>query len=533
MNLPKAEDDRVAPMRGDLSAEQEQAIVPGTPDEAPERIAVCIENVKKSFGGVHALQRINLKVRSGTIHALVGENGAGKSTLMNILAGIHQRDSGVVKIDGKTVAFDSPSSSLQAGIAIIHQELAIAPDLTVAENMFLGNLGMGSLFVPWAELNRKAKEALTAFGFDIDPKTICGELSIAYQQIVEIAKSLVVNNSHILILDEPTAVLAAPEVDILFGNLRRLRENGVTIIYISHRLEEIFRIADAITVIKDGQTVTDLDPRVCSEDDVISNMVGRKLESLFPDKPSLPPDPSLALEVTGLRRNGVLGDINIKVHKGEIVGLAGLVGSGRSEVFRAVFGIDKIDAGSIKKHGQPLQIRCPRDAIRNGIALVPEDRKGQGGVLPMSISTNITMSNMRSSSRFGVLRKRAERNTSKALQEKLRIRLGQLSDALTSLSGGNQQKVVLAKWLNADCDVLLLDEPTRGVDVGAKVEIYNIVAELAARGYGVVMVSSELIEIVGLCHRVYVMSDGNVAGELSGGDITEDNIMRLAIPKRK
>lgn len=502
-------------------------------DNENNNFAVLVQGVKKSFGGVHALKDVDLAVRAGTIHAVVGENGAGKSTLMNVLAGIHQHDSGKIEIDGVEVNFKSPAESIAAGVAIIHQELALAADLSVAENMFLGDLGLGSPLVPWGVLNKRADDALKKFGFNIAPTILCGSLSVAYQQVIEIAKCLAVHKSRILILDEPTAVLADPEIDVLFDNLRALRNDGVTIIYISHRLEEIFRIADNITVLKDGRTVTDLDPKVCSEADIISNMVGRPLQALFPLKTTVSGEERILLQTNHLTRNGVIRDINIKLRRGEIVGLAGLVGSGRSEVARAIFGIDSIDHGTIEKNGLPITVRRPSDAIANGIALVPEDRKRQGGILQLPISANITMANRRNSSRFGVLSHCAELSISQKLREKLKIKLGDIFDSMSSLSGGNQQKVVLAKWLNTVCDVLILDEPTRGVDVGAKAEIYAIIADLAKKGFAILVISSELIEIVGLCNRVYVMSDGEISGVLEGEEIVEKNIMHLAILKRK
>jgi ABC-type sugar transport system ATPase subunit len=495
--------------------------------------AIRIDGVGKAFGGVHALRNVTLNVRPGTIHALVGENGAGKSTLMNILAGIIRRDKGEIEVFGQAVDFTSPVESQRNGIAFIHQELALAPDLSVAENMFLGDLGNGSPFVDWKTMNKKAGDALSAFGFKISPKTLCGELSVAYQQIIEITKALVIQDCRVLILDEPTAVLADPETDILFENLRKLKERGITIIYISHRLEEIFRIADAITVFKDGRTVTDLDPATCSEDDIITNMVGRKLEALFPAKPAKAAESETLLKVEHLTRAGVLSDVSLTLKAGEIVGLSGLIGSGRSEVVRAIFGIDPIDAGSIEVRGKPCLIRKPADAMAAGIGLVPEDRKRQGGILPMSISENVTMTSLKAFSRLGVTDARAEHRIASASQERVRIKLGHLSDPLSSLSGGNQQKVIVAKWLNTNCKVLILDEPTRGVDVGAKTEIYSIIASLAAAGVGVLVISSELVEIIGLCHRTYVMAEGQVAGELAGSEMTEEAIMRLAIPKRR
>ncbi|AHF92021.1 lantibiotic ABC transporter permease [Opitutaceae bacterium TAV5] len=497
--------------------------------------AISIEHVRKSFGGVHALRDVSLHVRKGTIHALVGENGAGKSTLMKILAGIHTRDGGIIRIDGRDVDFRSPRDSQREAIGIVHQELALAPDLTVAENLYLDNLSRGSLSINWRKLNESAAAAIRAFGFDIDPKTPVSELGIAQRQIIEIAKILA-RDVRILILDEPSAVLADPEIDVLFASLRRLREQGVSIIYISHRLQEIFRIADEITVIKDGQTVTTLDPAACTEDDIITNMVGRKLSALFP--PKTPPPPSAPgehplLEIKNLSRHRVLRDIHLRLRAGEIVGLAGLVGSGRTELARCLFGIDRADTGTIAKNGAPLRLpRSASHAMRSGIGLVPEDRKGQGGLLELPIATNATLASLRKVTRFGLINHRAENRQTQAARERLHMRLGSIHDPLSSLSGGNQQKVILGKWLDADCDLLILDEPTRGVDVGAKAEIFNLITELSARRLGVLMISSELVEIVGLCHRAYVMCEGTITGELAGDEITEEAIMRLALPKR-
>ncbi|WP_081581827.1 sugar ABC transporter ATP-binding protein [Pararhodospirillum photometricum] len=493
--------------------------------------AVEVEGVTKAFGGVRALQNATLRVAPGTIHALVGENGAGKSTLMNILAGILRRDGGQMRLFGKTVDFASPAESQRHGIAIIHQELALAPDLSVAENMFLGQLGR--LFVNHRTLNRRAAEALAQFGFAIDPTTPVGALSVAYQQIVEITSALVLHDCKILIMDEPSAVLADPEIEILFANLRRLRQQGVTILYISHRLEEIFRIADAITVFKDGQTVTDLDPRTCTEEDIITTMVGRRLGSLFPPKPAPQGEAEVILRVRNLTRARVLHDVSLHLRRGEILGLAGLVGSGRSEVARCLFGIDRYDSGIIEIDGTARRITRPAEAMRQGIGLVPEDRKRQGGILPMSISENLTLTNLGQISRLGVCSRAREAGVAERSRESLRIRLGSPHDALSSLSGGNQQKVVLAKWLNAEPRVLILDEPTRGVDVGAKAELYLLINDLARRGFGILVISSEMVELVGLCQRVYVMAEGEITGELAGDEIREEAIMRLAIPKRR
>jgi ABC-type sugar transport system ATPase subunit len=491
--------------------------------------AIVAEGIEKSFGGLKALRGINFSADAGTIHAIVGENGAGKSTLMKILSGIYLKDAGRITCFGEEVAFTSPQQSMAAGIGIVHQELVLSPDLSVAENIFLDNLGQGRKTIDWQALNRKAGELLRAFGYDIDPRTRVGDLSVAYQQMVEITKSLA-KNVRILILDEPTAVLADPEVDLLFENLERLKQNGVTILYISHRLQELFRIADRITVVKDGETVGELDPKTCTEHDIITMMVGREMTSLFPEK--APPSDEIYFEIRHLTRPGVLEDINIEVRRGEVVGLAGLVGSGRTEIAECVFGIARHARGEIFKGGKPIRVLHPADAVRQGIGLVPEDRKLQGAVLDMPIEQNITLSRLAGISRAGILQKKAERSIAEHLRESLRIKVGRLNDPVSSLSGGNQQKVVLSKWINADCDVLIFDEPTRGVDVGAKSEIYAVIHRLAREGRAILVISSELIELIGLCHRAYVLSEGRITGEVIGETMTEQRIMSHAIPRR-
>ncbi|TNH12276.1 sugar ABC transporter ATP-binding protein, partial [Testudinibacter sp. TR-2022] len=349
-------------------------------------------------------------------------------------------------------------------------------------------------------------------------------------QMVEIAKALT-KNVNILILDEPTAVLAAPEIDILFENLKKLQSKGVTIIYISHRLEELFRISNAITVIKDGKTVTELDPNNSTEDNIIRHMVGRELESLYPPKNE--PQNKDMLRIVNLNRGKMVRNINFNVRQGEIVGLAGLVGAGRTEVARCIFGIDKFSEGEIYKNEQLIKVTSVLSAINAGIGLVPESRKEQGAVLNLSIMENITMATLKKYSKFGVINYQAEKEAGEKMQQLLQIKLGKLKDSLSSLSGGNQQKVVLAKWLSTDCDFIILDEPTRGVDVGAKAEIYRIISDLAKLGYGLLVISSELVELIGLCNRLYVMSEGTITGELSAQEMTEENIMKLAIPKRE
>ena len=491
--------------------------------------AICVEGIEKSFGGIKALRGINFSAEAGTIHAIVGENGAGKSTLMKILSGIYIKDSGRMKIFGEEKHFTTPQQSQECGIGIVHQELALAPDLTVAENIFLEDLGQGRSIIDWKALNKKAGELLKAFGYDIDPRARTGDLSVAYQQMVEITKSLA-RDVRVLILDEPTAVLADPEVDVLFENLARLKARGVTILYISHRLQELFRIADDITVVKDGETVGHLNPKNCVEHDIITMMVGREMTSLFP--PKLPPQNDIHFQIKHLNRPGLLEDINIEVRKGEVVGLAGLVGSGRTEIAECVFGIARQSSGEILKGGQPLHVAHPADAVRQGVGLVPEDRKQQGAVLSMPIEVNMTMSKLSGVSKFGILQQGKEKTLAQKLREALRIKLGKLTNPVSSLSGGNQQKVVLAKWINADCDVLIFDEPTRGVDVGAKAEIYSIIHKLAQEGRAILVISSELVELIGLCHRAYVIAEGRITGEVTGSDMTEQKIMSYAIPRR-
>lgn len=493
--------------------------------------AIVTDKVKKSFGGVHALKNINLRVKKGDIHAIVGENGAGKSTLMKVLTGIYVKDSGTVHVNGEEVHFTSPKESREKKIGIIYQELALAPDLTVAENIFLDDMGFGKITVSQSLLNKKAGKVLKNLGFDIDPTVKVGSLTVAYQQMVEIAKSLA-KDVNILILDEPSAVLSEREIDILFSQLKLLQGKGVTILYISHRLEEIFRIGDAITVIKDGETTRELDPKVCTEDDIIAGMVGRSFENLYPVKNT--PQDELVLKVENMSTKSLLRSVDLEIRKGEIVGLAGLVGSGRTEIARCLFGLDKMSSGKIFKNGKEITVAHPSEAMSYGIGLVPESRKEQGAILSRPIRENTTLANLDGiSNRFGILNFKKDKEIGLHFKEKLNTKLNSIEDPISSLSGGNQQKVVIAKWLNTECDLLILDEPTRGVDVGAKVEIYNIISELAKKGFAILVISSEMPEVISLSHRVYVMSEGYMTQELHGDQITEENVMRYAIPKRE
>jgi ribose transport system ATP-binding protein len=487
-------------------------------------------DITKSFGGVHALKDVSFNVRPGEIHTMVGENGAGKSTLMKILSGAYQKDSGNIRIDGEEVHIANPHMGRKLGIAIIYQEFALAPDLTVAENIYLDHLGSRKGFINWSRLYRDAGEVIKSVGFDINPRSKVGDLTVAYRQVVEITKALS-ENAKILILDEPTAVLAPRETEQLFKVLKKLKQQGVSIIYISHRLDEIFRIADIVTVIKDGAVTGTVNPADVNTDDIISMMIGRKLTAMFPKR-----DCQIGEEVFGaenITRGREVRNVSFSVRAGEVLGVAGLVGAGRTETMRAIFGADPKDAGKITLDGRRLRIKSPTDAVRAGIGLLPEDRKEQGTILAMSVRKNVTMPSLWSRfARFGFIKQAEEKKTTRELIEKLAIKTNSTETDVTDLSGGNQQKVVLAKWLGTDCRVIILDEPTRGVDVGAKVEIYNLINELAGAGLAIIVISSEMMEVIGICDRALVMREGRIQGVLEKDELTEENIMTLAIVKQ-
>ena len=463
------------------------------------------------------------------MHALVGENGAGKSTLMKILSGVHRMDEGTIRLEGRPVEIPDPHAGKQLGIGIIYQELALIPDLTVAENIFIGDLARRFGLIDWRELNRKAGELLAEMGFSqIDPRSRIADLGVAHRQIVEIAKGIS-ENVKVMILDEPTAVLAPRDVDRLFVVLRKLRDRGVGLVYISHRLDEIFHIADRITVLKDGAVVRTVEATEIGQEQLIGWMIGRTIETFFPEKGRVP-GPEV-LRVEGLCA-GKVRDVSFAVRAGEIFGIAGLVGSGRTELLRAIFGADPVEDGTVVLAGRKLKIRNPRDAVRAGLALVPEDRKQHGLILGMAIRHNLTLPSLgQVAGAFGVIRRRAEASLAESLVSRLRIRAATIEAEAADLSGGNQQKVVLARWLGTEAKVLLLDEPTRGVDVGARVEIYHLIRELAAAGMAIVVASSDTMEVIGLCDRVGVMSHGTLTGFLEGAEIGEENIMRLAVQR--
>lgn len=489
---------------------------------------VEMRHISKSFGGIKALNDVNFSARSGEVHALMGENGAGKSTLMKILAGAYTRDAGEIFIDGKQVSITDPKSSRALGISIIYQEFALASHLTVAENIFIDNLGDGRKILRWKELYGKARELLDTLGFpDIDVRSRVEELSVAYQQVVEICKALS-RQSTILVFDEPTAVLSSGEVSQLFKLIGNLKEQGVCIIYISHRLEEIFSICDRITVMKDGCYVDTADTGSITEDELVTKMIGRNLTEFFPPRNAV--IGNVVLEAKGLKSGRRVKDVSFYVRSGEILGISGLVGAGRTETMRTVFGADKKERGELILFGAESSITSPKAAVKQGIGMLPEDRKRNGVLLDLPIRYNITLTSLKKlSSRIGWINRKKENAQIADLVHRLKIKLAGVEEPVSSLSGGNQQKVALAKWLGSECRVLIFDEPTRGVDVGAKVEIYKIMNSLAEEGAAIIMISSEMPEIIGMSDRVIVMREGRVTGELEKQELSEENLIKLSM----
>lgn len=485
-------------------------------------------NITKRFGGVTALNDVTFRVKPGEIHALVGENGAGKSTLMKILSGAYQKDEGQIKIDGKPVKISTPKEGKALGIATIYQEFMLAPHLTVAENIFIDHLAQGRHFINWARLKKDAAQVLEKLGFqEIDPGKRVSELSVAYQQVVEICKNLT-RDAKVLVLDEPTAVLTFTEIKKLFELIRLLKSQGVSIIYISHRLEEIFELCDKITVLKDGTFVQEVNTNEIDKQSLINSMVGRDMTTLFPHREAKIGD--VVLKVSGLNRGKIVKNVSFEVREGEVLGISGLVGAGRTETMRAIFGADKRDSGQVIFLGKEVHFKSPKQAVKSGLGLLPEDRKREGVLLKQSIRVNTTLSALKSVKRgMGIINKTKDKKTTERILAQLATKYGSMEDPVSSLSGGNQQKVALAKWLAADCKCIILDEPTRGVDVGAKVEIYKNINDLAAQGVAIIMISSEMTEIIGMCDRTLVMRQGVIAGELNKNELTEEHLIKLSM----
>jgi ribose transport system ATP-binding protein len=484
-------------------------------------------NVSKSFGGVSALREVSLKSKPGEIHALVGANGAGKSTLVKILSGAYQKNSGIIKIDGIEVEINNPLNGRKIGIGIIYQEFSLVSELSVSENIYLHTLSEKKIFIKWHEMNRNAKELISSLGFVINPLNKVKDLSIADQQVVEVAKALS-ENVKVLILDEPTSVLAPYETSLLFEVLKKLKQKGVTIIYISHRLEEIFKIADVVTVLRDGIVSGSCLVSETNQEDIIKLMIGRKLDAFYPKREIVHGEEIFKVKNICVRDK--VKAVSFSVRAGEVLGITGLVGSGRTEVIMAIFSAIKKESGTIYFNEVELEIDSTSDAVDSGLGLVPEDRKNKGLILPLSIKCNISITDLNNfSGRLGFIKNKKERGNALQLMEKLSIKAKSPEVSVSDLSGGNQQKVVLAKWLGINCRVLFLDEPTRGVDVGAKVEIYNLINELVVKGMSVILISSEFLEVIGVCDRILVMKEGRVQGILEKEEFSEENILRMAV----
>ncbi|MFJ2813558.1 sugar ABC transporter ATP-binding protein [Streptomyces sp. NPDC087294] len=487
---------------------------------------LALEDISRSFGAVRALRNVSLKLFPGEVHALAGENGAGKSTLIKTLAGVHRPDTGRVLLDGAPVVFHGPGDARDAGIAVIYQEPTLFPDLSIAENIFMGRMPRRSL----GRIDHQATRVSTAalmkrLGVTLDPDRPARGLSIADQQIVEIAKALSFD-ARVLIMDEPTAALTGSEVARLFGVVRTLRDQGAAVLFISHRPAEIFQICRRVTTLRDGALIATEPVDGMTEDDLVRRMVGRDLDELYPKQPVTPGE--VALKVSRLTREGVFTDVSFEVRRGEIVGLAGLVGAGRTEVARAVFGVDRRDAGTVEVGGRALPNGAPCTAMAAGLALVPEDRRAQGLVMGMSIERNIGLTGLRTTARAGLMDRAAERGRSLDWALKLQVKYARIADAVSTLSGGNQQKVVLAKWLATGPEVLIVDEPTRGIDVGTKAEVHRLLSQLAADGVAVLMISSDLPEILGMADRVLVMHEGRLTAEIPRAAATEETVLAAA-----
>jgi ribose transport system ATP-binding protein len=490
---------------------------------------VLMKGIDKSFPGVHALDHCEFELRAGEVHALVGENGAGKSTLMKILAGVYSKDDGVILFKGQEVEIPTPRTAQDLGISMIHQELNLMGHLTVAQNIFIGREPRTRIRFVLDEkaINKQAKDLLDIIHLDLDPRMKVSKLSIAKQQMVEITKALSFN-SEVLIMDEPTAALTESEIEELFSIIRKLKEQGVGIVYISHRLEELKVISDRITVMRDGHYIDTVLTEETTRDEIISMMVGR---TIYETAPELPENANMEhiLEVKDINRSNVLQDISFDLNKGEILGFAGLMGAGRTEVARAVFGADPIDSGEIYIHGIKVQIKSPGDAVAHGIGYLSEDRKRYGLSLKQDVETNVVMA---SYDKFlglvGWVKTKETSSTAEKYVNALAIKTPSIKQLVKNLSGGNQQKVVIGKWLTADTEILIFDEPTRGIDVGAKSEIYKLLNDLAAQGKSIIMISSELPEILRMSHRIVVMCEGRITGVLSAEEADQESIMQLA-----
>lgn len=484
---------------------------------------LTLKNITKEFPGVKALDDVTINIERGTIHGLVGENGAGKSTLIKVLAGIYRPNKGEIILDGKPCRFNSPIEARRAGISVVHQEIKLAEPLSVAENMFLGNVQLKNGLVDWTGMRRRAREIVEDLGMDIDINAQVSSLTVAKKQIVEIMHAIN-NNSRILIMDEPSAVLTDRELEVMFRIVKQLRDKGITIIYISHRLDEIFGLCSNVSVLRDGRHIDTIPVASVDRQGLINMMVGREMGQEYPKE--VGNVGGTILEVKNLSR-GILQDISFEVKSGEVFGISGLVGAGRTELARAILGIDKPESGEVYVRGKKVHYRTFADAIRDGLGLIPEDRKLQGLVQIMSVKRNTTLVNMKRVLRAGVISSSLEEKLSKEYADKLHVVTPSMETEVQYLSGGNQQKVVIAKWLFQNSEILFLDEPTRGIDVGAKAEIYRLINRMAKEGKTIIMISSEMPELLGMCDRIMVMHEGHKMGELNAAEATQAKIMAL------
>ena len=484
---------------------------------------LTLKNITKEFPGVKALDDVTINIERGTIHGLVGENGAGKSTLIKVLAGIYQPNKGEIILDGKPCRFNSPIEARRAGISVVHQEIKLAEPLSVAENMFLGNVQLKNGLVDWKGMRRRAREIVEDLGMDIDINAQVSSLTVAKKQIVEIMHAIN-NNSRILIMDEPSAVLTDRELEVMFRIVKQLRDKGINIIYISHRLDEIFGLCSNVSVLRDGRHIDTIPVASVDRQGLINMMVGREMGQEYPKE--VGNVGGTILEVKNLSR-GILQDISFEVKSGEVFGISGLVGAGRTELARAILGIDKPESGEVYVRGKKVHYRTFADAIRDGLGLIPEDRKLQGLVQIMSVKRNTTLVNMKRVLHAGVISSSLEEKLSKEYANKLHVVTPSMETEVQYLSGGNQQKVVIAKWLFQNSEILFLDEPTRGIDVGAKAEIYRLINRMAKEGKTIIMISSEMPELLGMCDRIMVMHEGHKMGELNAAEATQAKIMAL------
>jgi ribose transport system ATP-binding protein len=484
-----------------------------------------MRGIRKSFGEVRVLHGINLDIRAGEVHALVGENGAGKSTLMRIAAGIVSPDDGAMTFGGRAFAPATPAEALRAGIAMVHQELSLARDLTVAENILAGREPRHGWFLDRRRLFEQAAAMLAEFCPAVDPRALVGPLGMGYGQVVEVLKALAWE-PKLIIFDEPTSALESQETELVLATIRKLKAKSVGVVYISHRMDEVFRASDRITVLRDGALTGSWKTAEVTRREVLGAMVGRELTELYPEKATAPGD--ILFSAAGLRLPGSAHEVSFSLRRGEVLGFSGLLGAGRTELMRAIFAADRLDSGTMTLAGRPCRFRSIRDAVEAGIAYVPEDRKAQGLFPDLSVQDNILSARLDRCSRGGFVRPELCRNLAEKCRDEMRITMRDTSQAVRDLSGGNQQKTLLARWLAASPKVLIVDEPTRGIDVGAKVEIHRLLRDYARAGNGVIAVSSEMPELLGLCDRILVLHDGRLAGEVDGKTATEGELIRLA-----